>query len=82
MASDNRWLPKFTDYELSPFTGLTRDSWLDAGRYMLEGVFGHIDSIDKPVVMPRKETDVTYPHKASTGEALIAEQKAEVFRIL
>ena len=79
MASDNRWLPKYTDYELSPYTGLSRDSWLDAGRYMLEGVFRHIDSIDKPVVMPRRETDVTYPHKTSTGEALIAEQKAEIF---
>ncbi len=79
MIKDNKWVPEFTDFELSPYTGLTRNSWLSAGRYMLEGVFNHIDSIDKPVVMPRKETDVTYPHKASTGEALIAEQKAEIF---
>lgn len=79
MSINNTWKPKYTDFELSPYTGLTRESWLDAGRYMLEGIFRHIDSIERPVVVPRKETDVTYPHKYSTGEGLVAEQKAEIF---
>lgn len=79
MNSKSIWEPKFTDYRLSPYTGLTRDSWLDAGRYMLEGIFRHINSIEHPVVVPRKETDVTYPHKESKGDALVAEQKAEIF---
>ena len=59
MSINNTWKPKYTDFELNPYTGLTRESWLDAGRYMLEGIFGHIDSIERPVVVPRKETDVT-----------------------
>lgn len=28
------------DYNLSPYTGMTRKHWLDAGRYLLEGIFG------------------------------------------
>ena len=34
--------PKTLDYDLSPYTGLTRESWLEAGKYMLEGIFRHI----------------------------------------
>ena len=71
--------PKTTDYNLSPYTGLTRQSWIEAGVYMLEGVFQHIKSMDDPVVMPRKETEVSYPHKNSTMEKLLTEQKAEQF---
>ena len=29
------------DYEVSPYTGMTRKHWLDAGRYLLEGIFGN-----------------------------------------
>ena len=71
--------PKTTDYNLSPYTGLTRQSWIEAGEYMLEGVFQHIKSMDDPVVMPRKETEITYPHKKATMEKLLTEQKAEKF---
>ena len=35
--------PKSLDYKLSPYTGLTRESWLEAGIYMLEGSGGHIE---------------------------------------
>lgn len=79
MVRDNKWIPESTDFDLSPYTGLTRDSWIKAGRYILEGVFGHIESVERPVVMPRKETKVTYPHKNSTGKELEAEKKAEIF---
>ncbi len=67
--------PKTLDYELSPYTGLTRQSWIEAGEYLLEGVFNNIASFDDPVVMPRKETKVTYPHSADA----IWEWKAEYF---
>lgn len=54
--------PKTLDYELSPYTGLTRESWMEAGKYLLSGIFQHIRHLEDPVVMPRKETEVTYPH--------------------
>ena len=70
---------KNPDYSLSPYTGMSRKHWLDAGRYLLEGIFGNISSIDDPVVMPRKETKVTYPHLDAPKEQQEAERKAEIF---
>lgn len=67
--------PKTLDYKKSPYTGLTRQSWIEAAEYLLEGVFQNIASFSDPVVMPRKETKVTYPHSADA----IWEQKAEYF---
>ncbi len=67
--------PRTTDYELSPYTGLTRDSWIEAARYLLEGIFQNIKSIEDPVVMPRQETKVTYPQEG----APIWRFKAEIF---
>ena len=55
--------PKYTDYELSPYTGLTRESWIEAAEYLLGGIFGNIKDSEDPVVMPRYETEVTYPSK-------------------
>lgn len=52
---------KTLDFKLSPYTGMTRQSWIEAGEYLLEGIFSNIKSPDDPVVMPRKETEVTYP---------------------
>lgn len=71
--------PKTLDYELSPYTGLTRESWLEAAEYMLTGIFQNIKTMDEPVVMPRKETEITYPHYYSSTELREAERKAEMF---
>ena len=68
--------PKTVDYELSPYTGLTRQSWIEAGEYLLQGIFNNIKSFDDPVVMPRKETKVTYPHSADA----IWEWKADILK--
>lgn len=70
--------PNHTNYELSPYTGLDRQSWLEAAKYILDGVFANI-TMDDPVVLPRVEYDITYPHKNATGQALEAEKKAQVF---
>lgn len=67
------------DYNLSPYTGMTRKHWLDAGRYLLEGIFGNLSGIDDPIVMPRKETKVTYPHLTAPAAQQEAERKAEIF---
>ena len=67
--------PTHTDFELSPYTGLTRESWIEAGEYLLGGIFKNIRQFSDPVVMPRKETKITYPHSADA----VGERKAEYF---
>ncbi len=71
--------PKYMDYSLSPYTGLTRESWLEAAEYMLTGIFQHVKDFQDPVVMPRKETEITYPHAGSDPQTRLAEYKAEMF---
>ena len=67
--------PKNTDFELSPYTGLTRDSWIEAAEYLMGGIFGNIADIEAPVVMPRYETKITYPHPGDPEWRF----KAEIF---
>lgn len=46
--------PEHTNFVLSPYTGLTRESWIQAGEYMLEGIFRHIQSFDDPLAVYRR----------------------------
>lgn len=71
--------PTQPDYKLSPYTGMTRKSWIEAGKYLLEGVFKNIPSAADPVILPRFETEVTYPHKNAEGNRLKVERMAEIF---
>lgn len=71
--------PENKDYELSPYTGLTRESWIEAAKYLLEGIFSHIESMEHPVVVPRQETVVTYPHANAPEEVREMERRAEIF---
>ncbi|SEA04427.1 hypothetical protein SAMN02745687_01562 [Lachnospiraceae bacterium NK3A20] len=77
--ADEIFCPEHTDYTLSPYTGMTRQSWIEAGEYLLEGIFRHIPSMDAPLVMPRKETKVTYPHLSAPEEQQERERRAEIF---
>ncbi len=74
-----KWEPKVLDYEISPYTGLTRDSWLEAAEYMLEGIFRHIRHFEDPVVVPRQETAITYPHLQDPPQAQRSQRSAEIF---
>lgn len=74
-----KFQPKTLDYDLSPFTGLTRESWIEAGEFLMNGVFKNIENFSDPVVMPRKEKEVTYPHQYATESDRILEEKAEYF---
>ncbi len=74
-----RWEPKTVDYDLSPYTGLTRDSWLEAAEYMLSGIFQHIRHFEDPVVVPRQETEITYPHLQDPPQAQRSQRSAEIF---
>ena len=71
--------PTTLDYELSPYTGLTRENWIEAGKYLLTGMFNHSPSLESPVIMPRRETEITYPHKNATGNQLKLEEMAQKF---
>lgn len=71
--------PLNTDYNLSPYTGLTRESWLEACEYILKGIFRHIKSFDSPIIMPRQETKITYPHLRASEQTQCLEWKAEIF---
>jgi hypothetical protein len=48
------------DYTLSPETGMNRQHWIDAGKFLLDGVFQHIPSLNAPITLP-KQSDVIYP---------------------
>lgn len=63
------------DFSLSPYTGLTRESWIDAAKYLLRGIFQHIPSMEAPVIVPRKEVKISYPREDST----LAHRRAEYF---
>lgn len=44
----------------SPLTGMTRRHWLDAARFLTEGIFQHIGNIDAPIALP-KQNQISYP---------------------
>ncbi|MGB4659718.1 MAG: DUF2264 domain-containing protein, partial [Mobilitalea sp.] len=71
--------PKTVDYTLSPYTGLTRQSWIEAAEYLLTGIFDNVKEFEDPLVMPRKETKITYPHIGCSEQTQEAEKKAEIF---
>ena len=48
------------DYKLSPLTGMTRQHWLDAATYLLDGAFSYIHTLDEPMRFP-KQPGKSYP---------------------
>ena len=69
----NVFCPATVDRTLSPYTGLTRQSWIEAGEYLLEGAFRHIQHFDDPMVLPRQIEGVIYPHDPSNVQQIKAE---------
>ncbi len=70
---------KFKDYKNNPYTGLTRRSWIAVGEELIEGIFQNLESENDPLVMPRKETEITYPHLDAPADVQDAERRAEIF---
>ncbi|MBE5962295.1 MAG: DUF2264 domain-containing protein [Lachnospiraceae bacterium] len=71
--------PQALDFKKSPYTGLTRESWIEAGKYLLHGIFQNVKEFQDPVVMPRKDTKVSYPHLDHPKELQETERRAEIF---
>lgn len=78
-GEEMKFIPKQIDFELSPYTGLTRESWLEACNYLLTGIFKHITDIKSPVILPRHENEITYPHDNSSAIIKELEIKSEIF---
>lgn len=70
---------KALDYNLSPYTGLTRNSWIEVGKYLLKGVFQDVKSISDPIIVKRSEFEVTYPHKNESEKKQEFQKCAERF---
>ncbi len=68
-----------TDYRRSPYTGMDRQSWLEAAQYLMDGFFRHISSEAEPPLCGRTEYEITYPHRRASVLQQEREQKAEVF---
>ena len=60
------------DHKTSPFTGMNRDHWIQAGEYLLNGAFSHIYSMDDAMKFP-KQLEKTYPK----NEARVPTEKLE-----
>ena len=67
------FVPENPDYSLSPYTGLTRKHWIDAAKYILGGLFRHVKTMDSPVLVPRYETEITYPNSHTPAWKVQAE---------
>ncbi len=59
-VTDNVFKVENPDFEKSPYSGMTRKHWLDAGKYLLNGAFSYIHSLDDQMYFP-KQLDKTYP---------------------
>ena len=69
------WKIENKDYELSPYTGITRRHWLDACQYLINGVFSYVHDYDSPILFPRQDTKYTYPNDHTPAW----KEQAEIF---
>ncbi len=51
------------DFDLSPYTGMTQQHYIDLAKYLLERAFKHVDSMDTPLSFP-SVPGKTYPQPA------------------
>ena len=59
--SNNTFQLDNPNYDISPYTGMTRQHWHDAALYLLQGAFTYIDDLDDPMKFP-KQPGKSYPH--------------------
>lgn len=58
---ENRYTVANPDYRLSPYTGMTRRHWIEAGKYILSRAFSHIKRFEDLLVFPTIPGSKTYP---------------------
>lgn len=60
VSVENAFVVNHPDHVKSPYTGMTRKHWIEAGEYLLGGAFSYIHCIDDPMYFP-KQLEKTYP---------------------
>jgi hypothetical protein len=60
------------NYDISPYTGMTKQHWKDAALYLLEGAFSYVHNLDDPMKFP-KQKGKSYP----INEKQISTEKLE-----
>jgi len=58
---------KNPDFKRSPYTGLTRQHWLDAASYLLEGAFSEVQDLNSPMLFA-KQPGRSYPRDGVHNE--------------
>lgn len=56
--------PQNLNKKQSPLTGMTREHWLQAAQYMLEGPFSYVNKVEDPMDLPKQEGK-SYPRNDS-----------------
>lgn len=59
-AQENIFTVRQPDYQKSPYTGMARRHWIEAGEYLLKGAFNYIHTLDDQMYFP-KQLEKTYP---------------------
>jgi hypothetical protein len=60
-ASTSAFEVRNPDFNLSPMTGMTRQHYIDAAKYVLDRAFKHVASFDTPIVFPTIPGSKSYP---------------------
>ena len=66
------------DYQLSPLTGMTRQHWMDAATYLLDGAFSYIHTLDDPMRFP-KQPGKSYPTDGKFNKTENLEGQESIF---
>lgn len=69
-----RFVMEHPNYELSPYTGMTREHWIQVSQFFLEGIFRHVKNLNDPILVPRHEFAVSYPQPDGPKWRLAAER--------
>lgn len=70
------------DYDLSPYTGMTRVHWLEVAHMLMEGIFSHVSGEDQPLVFPKQESEISYPKEGDPVWRFRAERFEGIARSL
>lgn len=65
---------KNPDYGKNPYTGMTREHWLELSHFLMEGIFRHVKKMEDPILVPRHEFDVSYPQPDGPQWRIAAER--------
>ena len=65
---------KNPDYRLSPYTGMTKEHWLDACEFLLDGIFSNLAGEEELPMCPRVEFEVSYPNESSSPTKAYAQR--------